>query len=218
MERRRLEKPLLFGAQTADLDLVDVKAAAWTVRHNLTEIVGDLDLTELPKTQAGHRTVALSERCARALRRHAAHRAQRALDERVRAAKCTEKGDEAAAKRALENAERLASSPYVFVDSEGRPLRKSNFLRRVHNPLMKAAKVTEITPHGTRHTCATLLLSRGVPPHVVSKRLGHKDVATLLRIYAHVLPTQQRDAADVMGALLDDYTLRAASDSAKSGA
>lgn len=199
----------LFGAQAGDIDSRDVKAATWTVRRNLLELAGGPELTEATKTQAGHRIVALSERCARALRRHQALRAQRVLDERVRAVKCEQRGDDEAAGRARETADRLATSPYVFVDSEGNPLRKSNFLRRVHDPLMKAAGVRAVTPHGLRHTCATLLLSRGVQPHVVARRLGHRDVGTTLRIYAHVLPSQQREAADAMGALLDDSAARA---------
>jgi integrase len=66
----------------------------------------------------------------------------------------------------------------------------------------KAASVTRITPHGMRHTCATLLLAAGVPPHVVQKRLGHKDIAMTLGIYAHVLPSQQAQAASTLATVL----------------
>jgi integrase len=37
-----------------------------------------------------------------------------------------------------------------------------------------------------RHSHATALLLSGVPPHVVSRRLGHADVQTTLDLYAHV--------------------------------
>ena len=50
---------------------------------------------------------------------------------------------------------------------------------------------TQITFHGMRHTCATLLLQAGEPVHVVSKRLGHARVQTTLDTYAHVLPDMQ---------------------------
>ena len=59
-----------------------------------------------------------------------------------------------------------------------------------------------ITLHGLRHTCATLLLSAGVSPHVVQRRLGHAKVEMTLNIYAHVLPDQQSDAAKRVAALL----------------
>jgi integrase len=52
--------------------------------------------------------------------------------------------------------------------------------------------------HDLRHTAATLLLSRGVHPKVVSEMLGHADIAITLRVYAHVTATMQQAAADVM--------------------
>ena len=61
---------------------------------------------------------------------------------------------------------------------------------------------TQITFHGMRHTCATLLLQAGEPVHVVSKRLGHARVQTTLDTYAHVLPDMQRQAAATLGRLL----------------
>jgi len=68
--------------------------------------------------------------------------------------------------------------------------------------LCAAAGVKRITAHGLRHTCATLLLSAGVPAHVVQRRLGHKDITITLGLYAHVLPSQQQDAAARLAGLL----------------
>jgi integrase len=42
------------------------------------------------------------------------------------------------------------------------------------------------TPHWFRHSHATALLLAGVPVHVVQRRLGHSDIQTLMRTYAHV--------------------------------
>jgi len=64
-----------------------------------------------------------------------------------------------------------------------------------------SAGVRPITLHDLRHTHATLLLRRGVPIHVVSRRLGHASPAITLAIYSHVLPDQGRLAADVAGAI-----------------
>jgi len=64
------------------------------------------------------------------------------------------------------------------------------------------AGVKRITPHGLRHTSATLLLAAGVPPHVVQRRLGHKKVEMTLGIYSHVLPSMQQEAAAKLAALL----------------
>jgi integrase len=43
-----------------------------------------------------------------------------------------------------------------------------------------------MTPHWFRHTHATAMLLAGVPPHVVSRRLGHANIQTTLGTYGHV--------------------------------
>jgi integrase len=57
--------------------------------------------------------------------------------------------------------------------------------------------------HGLRHPCASLALSSGVNPRIVSGRLGHATVALTLDIYSHVLPQQDQDAADKIAALIE---------------
>jgi integrase len=42
--------------------------------------------------------------------------------------------------------------------------------------------------HDLRHTCATLLLSKGVYPKVVQELLGHATIAITLDTYSHVIP------------------------------
>jgi len=64
----------------------------------------------------------------------------------------------------------------------------------------------EISFHGLRHTHATLLLLDGVPPHVVSMRLGHRSVAFTLQQYAHVLPQQQADAVERLASRLFEHS------------
>lgn len=49
--------------------------------------------------------------------------------------------------------------------------------------------------HTLRHTHATALLLAGVNIRVVQERLGHADVATTLRLYGHVLPGRDAEAA-----------------------
>jgi integrase len=41
---------------------------------------------------------------------------------------------------------------------------------------------------------ATLLLSKGVNPKIVSERLGHPSISLTLDTYSHVLPTMQKEA------------------------
>lgn len=53
----------------------------------------------------------------------------------------------------------------------------------------------EITFHSLRHTHATWLLLEGFDIRTIQERLGHADVATTLRIYAHILPGRDAMAA-----------------------
>jgi integrase len=91
---------------------------------------------------------------------------------------------------------------YGRQDSLGLPLQVNNLGQREYARVVKAANVRPIKFHGLRHTSATLLLSAGVPAHVVAQRLGHKRVEITLGIYGHVLPSMQRDAAAKLAALL----------------
>ena len=59
-----------------------------------------------------------------------------------------------------------------------------------------------ISVHDLRHTHATIMLLSGVPVHVVSQRLGHASPVVTLTVYAHVMPGNQRDAADTFARLI----------------
>ena len=42
----------------------------------------------------------------------------------------------------------------------------------------------------------------GVPPKVVSERLGHADITLTLQTYSHVLPQMQQHAAEICAATI----------------
>ena len=56
--------------------------------------------------------------------------------------------------------------------------------------------------HDLRHSPASLLLAEGVPVKVVSEMLGHSDMTTTLRIYAHVIEGAQEQAVSAMERIL----------------
>ena len=87
-------------------------------------------------------------------------------------------------------------------DSLGLPLQVKTIGERQFGPLTKKAGVKRIKFHGLRHTVATLMLSAGVPAHVVQRRLGHAKIEMTLGIYAHALPSMQQDAASRLAKLL----------------
>jgi integrase len=90
------------------------------------------------------------------------------------------------------------ASGYLFVDEAGEPLRPDS-LNTAFKKACKKAGVPRLSPHGLRHTAATLALARGVPPHVVQERLGHADISITLGLYGHVVTGQQADAAKAIG-------------------
>ena len=61
----------------------------------------------------------------------------------------------------------------------------------------------EVRLHDLRHTHATILLGAGQPVKVVSERLGHASPVITLTVYAHVLPTMQREAVAALAAMVD---------------
>lgn len=89
----------------------------------------------------------------------------------------------------------------VFAGKTGTPLHPDN-VDRDFNRLIAKAGVKPIRIHDQRHTFATLAIAAGKSPKAVAESLGHADVATTLRTYAHVTPSQRVDLAETIGALL----------------
>jgi len=81
----------------------------------------------------------------------------------------------------------------VFPNISGGFLNPSNVRRQMYN-LMDKAGVRRITFHELRHTHASLLIRNGAHPKIVMGRLGHKDIETTLRYYAHLWPNADQEA------------------------
>jgi integrase len=77
----------------------------------------------------------------------------------------------------------------------GQVMRKSNFVRRVREPIRNAAKLPGRKFHNLRHTAAVLLLKADVHPKIVSDRLGHASVVITLDTYSAWIPSLQAKAA-----------------------
>lgn len=84
----------------------------------------------------------------------------------------------------------------VFASEVGTPIQPKNLLDRHFRPLLKRAELPSIRLYDLRHTTATLLLSAGENPKVVSERLGHASIVLTLDTYSHVLPTMQESATN----------------------
>jgi integrase len=72
---------------------------------------------------------------------------------------------------------------FVFTAADGRPLRKSNFIRRVFKPLLKLAELPDVTFHSLRHTANSLLIEAGEDPLAIGQfgARGHADDVRAVR-------------------------------------
>lgn len=165
----------LLGLRWRD---VDMDARTLHVRVVLRR---DGELAE-PKTRSGRRQIELSDLAVAAL--HAQHTQQAA--ERLRLGPVWP-----------------AESELVFTSIVGTPLDGINTLQAFRR-FLNRAQLPRIRLHDLRHLQASLLLAAGVHPKVVAERLGHSRVNVTLNTYSHLLPTLQREAADVLDTLLSD--------------
>jgi integrase len=85
----------------------------------------------------------------------------------------------------------------VFTSERGNSMHGENMSKLLAADLA-AAGLPRVVPHALRHSCATLLLSQGVPLPVVSRILGHSSVRITMDIYVGAIPGLERDAADKM--------------------
>jgi integrase len=88
----------------------------------------------------------------------------------------------------------------VFADELGGPIHPQR-LTEAFMKHRKAAGLLAGTLHILRHTHGSLALTSGVPLHVMAARLGDRP-ETILRTYAHLLPTSDAEAAEQVAALV----------------
>jgi integrase len=165
----------LLGLRWEDIDLDAgvVRVARARVRAGNQVVAGE------PKTPRGRRTLALDPATVAALRQHR----KRQTEERLLA------GSD------------YAPSGLIFNMPDGSPIHPNRFSLwfRKH---MRAANLPPIRLHDMRHSYATAGLAAGVPPKVMSERLGHATVAFTLDTYTSALPAMDRSAADVVAGLI----------------
>lgn len=157
---------------------VDLDAGTLRVRRTLSRTSVGLVFTE-PKTSRSRRTIPLPAALVEELR---AHRT-RQLEERL-----------AAGSLWIEHG-------LVFPSLTGTPLDPRNALR-AFTAVAAGAGLVGIGLHTLRHTCASLLLAQDVHPRVVMETLGHSGISITMDTYSHVMPQQQREAADRMQSAL----------------
>ncbi len=79
----------------------------------------------------------------------------------------------------------------LFVNHHGERLTRQGFWL-IMKGYARAAGIAEITPHVLRHSCATLLLQRGVELRSVQQLLGHAHLSTT-QVYSQLIQTHPLD-------------------------
>ena len=142
---------------------IDLASGVITIQRTLVEVNGHIDFGE-PKTARSRRRVDLPSNAVRALREHRG---------------------------------RGPATPHpvtlVFTDTEGNPLRRSNFIRRVWHPLLTKAELPSVKFHSLRHSHITNLLAAGGNLKAVSDRVGHSRTSMTADVYAHAVAGMQDD-------------------------
>ena len=158
---------------------VDLEARTLSVRRTLSEARSGR-FFESPKNGKG-RSINLTTRATDALKRH----------------------------KGAQNEERLRlgtlwrDNDLVFPSRIGTPMNARNLTARSFKPLLERAGLPKtVRLHDLRHTCATLLLGKGVHPKIVQELLGHATIAITLDTYSHVLPNIQGEAVSAMESAL----------------
>jgi integrase len=170
----------LLGLRRAEVlglrwDDVDLDAERLQVTQTLQRVEGSLQLLP-PKTRHCRRTVPLPPPCVEALRQH----------------------------RARQDREHLALGPawtdsgLVFTTTIGTPIEPDN-LRRSWDKVREATGDPQARFHDLRHTCVSLLLDAGSPPHVVREIVGHSAIDVTMTIYAHASLGEKRTAMRRLG-------------------
>ncbi|SFL01860.1 integrase [Nitrosomonas aestuarii] len=96
------------------------------------------------------------------------------------------------AKEALLNQQALTGkhNEIVFHDSRtNQPWKDDQAIRKiVWTPALKRADIKYRNPYQTRHTFASMLLSRGENPMWVAQQMGHKDWSMIIKVYGRWIP------------------------------
>ncbi|RZS89878.1 site-specific recombinase XerD [Motilibacter rhizosphaerae] len=92
----------------------------------------------------------------------------------------------------------------LFTSPQGSALRLPNWRKRVFDKAVIAAGLEGLTPHGLRHTAASLAVQSGANVKVVQAMLGHKDAAMTLNVYADLFDQDLDDVAARLDAAYRD--------------
>ena len=90
----------------------------------------------------------------------------------------------------------------VFTQSNGQRICLDSPAERLRK-IVTRYKLPPISPHGLRHTGASLLIASGEDYKTIQHRLGHSRASTTLDIYAHHLDHRDAEASSKLDSILE---------------
>lgn len=97
----------------------------------------------------------------------------------------------------------LKSDQFIFISYQtGSPITVGT-VKYLFDRIIKQAKINRITPHGLRHTHATILINEGVPVTTISERLGNTP-QMIYDTYAHPLKKMEEKSIQAFNNALNN--------------
>lgn len=93
------------------------------------------------------------------------------------------------------------NTDYVVCQEDGSPFLPKSFTRKWARTL-EMHNLRHIKLHGTRHSAISMLLSEGIPLHIVQQRAGHKDPQITLAVYSHIAKDKENIVAEKLDSLI----------------
>lgn len=89
----------------------------------------------------------------------------------------------------------------LFVKEDGYPAHL-NTIGNEWNKIIKRHNLKKITFHELRHSCASLMVKKGINFKVIQERLGHANIGITLDTYSHLEEEQHVESANVFNNIL----------------
>lgn len=89
----------------------------------------------------------------------------------------------------------------LFVKEDGYPTH-INSIGNEWRKIIKRYKLKEISFHQLRHSCASLMVKKGINFKIIQERLGHANIGITLDLYSHLEDDQHKESANVFEELL----------------
>lgn len=186
----KLELPIMLGAfygmrreEVVGLkwNAIDFEQETLTIKHTVTSIILDGKAVTIEqdsaKTKSSMRTLPLVEQ--------------------FKAFLLQTKETQEVNKKICGNAYNYDHDGYVCVDELGERI-KPGYITTQFPKLLEKHGLRRIRFHDLRHSCASLLISNGVPMKQIQEWLGHSDFSTTANIYAHLDYSSKVSSAKAM--------------------